>query len=152
GDILWAKALGGLKDDRSTGIAMDADDNVYITGTFQRDATFGATTLHATSLAQVDGFMAKLDPSGNFLWVRQFDGPVYIRPRALGVDSAGNAYAAGDFAASPPGAGADFDFLAHPGAHILNSVNDHANAFVVKLDRNGNFQWVRQTSDPEGVN
>ena len=128
-----------------------AEVGVYVTGTFQGDAAFGYTVLHATQPGAVDGFVAKLDSNGNFVWVRQFDTPSYIRPRGLAADGAGNAYITGDFSSPTSGKPADFDFLASPGVHVLHTVNDHANAFTVKLNAAGVFQWVEQIGDPSSV-
>jgi hypothetical protein len=160
GDLIWVQTFGGAFSDsrinsgaRANAIVVDSNDNPYVAGTFQEPCTFGATTLHTTVLGAIDGFVAKLDPStGNFSWIHQFNGPFYTRPFAMTVDGQSNVLVTGDFSASNPALPADFDFLANPGAHTLNSVTSNSSGFVVKLDSNGAFVWVRNSNSTNGVN
>ena len=55
----WAQKAGGSSaDDHSNAIAIDANDDVYVTGSFEQTATFGSTTL--TSAGGVDIFVCLL--------------------------------------------------------------------------------------------
>ena len=162
GTLLWVQTLGGAFSDsrinsgaRANAIIVDAAGNPYVAGTFQEPCTFGTTTLHTTVLGAIDTFVAKLDPTtGNFTWVHQFDGPFCVRAFALTLDHVGNVLVADDFSAAPGDGvtGADFDFLANPGAHTLRSVTSNGSGFVVKLDTNGAFVWVRKANSMQGVN
>ena len=54
-----------------------------------------------TSLGSVDAFVRKYDATGAEQWTRQFGWPGDDHGYSLSVDSAGNVYFVGDFAASP---------------------------------------------------
>ncbi|MBK7040800.1 MAG: hypothetical protein IPH46_10095 [Bacteroidetes bacterium] len=67
GQWIWAKNAGGQDFDAATSIAVDYQGNVLICGGFGGSFQMGATTLTAIGLNDV--FVAKLDSSGNWLWV-----------------------------------------------------------------------------------
>jgi hypothetical protein len=66
-----------------------------MTGSFSGRMTLGTTVL--TSAGSYDGYVAKLDSSGNVLWTRQLAGPGWDYLNELGVDAAGNVYVNGTF-------------------------------------------------------
>lgn len=69
--------------DKATTIAYDPTvDGVYVAGQFSDSISFGSTTLVAQGF--IDGFIARYDGSGNFMWVKQISstntfGDVQIR-------------------------------------------------------------------------
>ena len=67
-DWLWAKKAGGTALDFGWDIAVDANGNSYITGSFYDSSTFGTTTL--TSSGSQDISIAKLNSNGNWLWIK----------------------------------------------------------------------------------
>ena len=74
----------------ASGIGVDAFGNVLIAGGFNGQVTFGSFTL---SDANGNGFLAKLDPNGNYLWVENVNS--YAGVSGLAVDSAGDSYITG---------------------------------------------------------
>jgi sugar lactone lactonase YvrE len=68
GRRLWVRRY--LSGGEAKGIAMDAEDNIYVTG---------------------ERVTIKYDPDGRQIWVRPFDAP-NSHPVALAVDGQGNAY------------------------------------------------------------
>jgi hypothetical protein len=78
GTFAWARRLGGGTADAGAGVAVDGQGNVYITGDFYDTADFasGAGTVTLTSAGLNDGFVAKLDSGGTFVWVRQLGGSI----------------------------------------------------------------------------
>ncbi len=99
GNYLWANMAGGTYygwgEVVSDAIAVDNSGNSYMTGHFYYTAAFGNTTL--TSSGEVDIFICKLDPDGNFIWAKQAGGADYDWGRAVAVDSSGNCYVTGYF-------------------------------------------------------
>lgn len=71
GNYLWAKSLGSTANDEGNGITYDASGNVYITGGCRAVMTFtnAPTVQTITPMNAEDGFVAKYDANGNFLWV-----------------------------------------------------------------------------------
>ncbi|MFS0518943.1 beta strand repeat-containing protein [Nostoc sp. UIC 10607] len=135
GNILWTKNLGGTSPDSGFGITNDKDGNTYVSGFFRGTATFGSTTL--TSAGNEDAFITKLDSSGNFLWAKSLGGISDDRGRGIIVDETGNAYFTGYFSVS-----ATF------GSTTFNSAGN-ADAFVAKLDNNGNTLWAKNLGGTE---
>ncbi|MBC7449632.1 MAG: SBBP repeat-containing protein [Hymenobacteraceae bacterium] len=69
----WATQGGGAGADSGTSAVTDPDGNVYVGGTFHGTARFGSFTL--ISRGDQDGFVAKLDSTGAWLWVQQLGSP-----------------------------------------------------------------------------
>lgn len=70
GNISWAKDIRGSGwDDIGAGIATDAANNIFVTGSFNSDTLdFGGIKIPFSSGANEDGFIAKFDSGGNALW------------------------------------------------------------------------------------
>jgi hypothetical protein len=70
GSLVWAKHIRGT-DAYATAkpISLDYAGNVYVAGSFGGTVDFGSETLSASDL--YDLFIAKYDPDGNLVWVRQ---------------------------------------------------------------------------------
>ncbi|MBL0050130.1 MAG: SBBP repeat-containing protein [Bacteroidetes bacterium] len=65
GNVVWAKAAGGIAYEYSNSIAVDPIGNSYVTGYFNSPGiTIGATTLNNVSVD--DMYIAKLDSMGAF--------------------------------------------------------------------------------------
>lgn len=67
GNYLWAKSLGSIGDDDGNGITFDISGNVYIVGGCRNVMAFSGTDSQTPMGAQ-DGFLAKYDQDGNYLW------------------------------------------------------------------------------------
>ena len=81
-----------------------------------------------------------------FGWAKKMGGSSYDRGESLAVDLNGNVYSTGNFSAT-------VDFNPGAGTYNLTSAGQ-ADAFVSKLDANGNFVWAKRiggTSDNFGV-
>ncbi len=131
GNWLWAKKAGGIDMDYGYGIAVDANGNSYVTGCFWDSATFGTTTF--TSSGGYDIFVAKLDSSGNWLWVKQAGGTSGDDGHNITVDDNGNSYVTGYY----------YSGIATFGTTTLTS-SGYEDIFVAKLDSNGNWLWAKQ--------
>jgi len=137
GDFVWARAMGGTRDNWGYDIAVDDAGNLYTTGIFQGTADFdpGSESFNLTSAGTVDIFVSKLDTNGDFVWARAMGGRGVAISNAISVDAAGNVYTAGLFEST-----ADFD----PGPDSFNiTAEGGIDTFVSKLDTNGEFVWAR---------
>ena len=76
GNFVFAKEMRGISFGQNGGndIALDNSGNIYTTGYFQIRVDFnpGAAVFNLPYSAGFDAFIAKLDPTGNFLWARSF--------------------------------------------------------------------------------
>ncbi|HXT41403.1 MAG TPA: hypothetical protein VN887_15465, partial [Candidatus Angelobacter sp.] len=74
--------------------AVDGEGNCYSVGSFSSgDSDFGGAIL--ASRGGYDGFVAKFDPLGNLVWVKQAGGTQYDIAFGIGLDVAANCYIAG---------------------------------------------------------
>src|SRR5690242_16056447 len=75
----WARASAGSSIQFCTGVAADAQGNVYVTGFFDGGSiTFGSTTVN--SAGNRDIFLVKYSPCGKVVWARSCGGPNYDAP------------------------------------------------------------------------
>ena len=95
----WAVAAGGPSPDSSAGIALDAADNAYITGSFVYQMGF-TKSLVFTSKGKGDVYLARLSPAGKFLGALAAGGAQQDVGTGLAVDGKGNVYLTGAFAGS----------------------------------------------------
>ncbi len=135
GNFVWAKQIGGGRDDIGISIAVDAAANVYTTGVFAATADFdpGAGTSNMTSAGANDVFISKLDSSGNFVYAKQISSSSSIDIYSIVLDPSANIYLTGSFRGT-----IDFD----PGPDTFNLTtgpvtNRNADIFVVKLAQAG---------------
>ncbi|MDC8004238.1 Ig-like domain-containing protein [Aureisphaera galaxeae] len=142
GNFIWAKQVGGAFEDLSETIATDASGNVYIAGYYEGTADFNPDPDVAYNLANADGwtngFLLKLDVNGNFVWVKNLEGDHSQRFNEMTVDAQGNFLCTGYFRNS-----VDFDF--GPEEFILTALS-FDNAFILKLDSQGDFVWAQNIS------
>ena len=137
GSLVWARRLGGAKDDEARGIALGRGGEVWIAGHFEEAASLGAeASLSLKSAGNADVFVARLDKEGRTLWAGRMGGNGTDEcEAAVGVRGGGLAIT-GRFTRS-----ADFD--PGPGSTSLAS-SGPVDAFVVRLDATGRLVWARQ--------
>jgi hypothetical protein len=69
GNLLWVKSAGGQSQDIPYSLTADNSGNIYLTGSFQKEAHFGSKSINA--LNATDMFIAKYNALGDLLWVKQ---------------------------------------------------------------------------------
>jgi hypothetical protein len=73
GSNVWVSTAGGSGSLEGRGIALDGSGNVYVFGSMRGGQNFfGSTNLTSSGS---EGFLAKLNSSGEFQWVRQLRDP-----------------------------------------------------------------------------
>jgi hypothetical protein len=100
GNFVWAKSLGGKGMDSGHCIAIDAKDNVYITGIFGDTADFdsGPNTYNLIAKGNNDAFITKLAANGDFIWAQSIGGIGSDAGNAIALDVKENIYSTGTFA------------------------------------------------------
>jgi uncharacterized delta-60 repeat protein len=87
GEFLWSRSYNGSDggEDKAFGIAVDALNNIYVTG-----YSTGAA-------ANFDIITLKYNPEGNAVWTSRYNGPDNMDDKAFGVvlDNLNNVYVAG---------------------------------------------------------
>jgi hypothetical protein len=122
GGVQWVKELDsnglGASGD---GIAADSAGNAYIAGNFFGTVDFDPspnvhTQTDPTNLGS-SGFVLKLDPLGQFVWVNQVTDPFGAGPGCFAMDPAdGTLYAAGNFETHADFVGSGVGLDVTPGA------------------------------------
>ncbi len=123
---LWIRQAGTVFDDISWDVAVDGDGNAYITGYTAGD--FSGPTAGAG-----DSFLAKYNPTGTLLWMRQIGTASTDSASGIAVGNAGHVYITGSTSGS----------LGGPSA-------GNVDAFLAKYDAAGSLLWVRQVGTAAG--
>jgi hypothetical protein len=132
----WAKSIGGIGGQEGHSIALDANSNVYTTGSFQDTVDFdpGPNTYNLIGgITNVSSYIyiSKLDANGNFLWAKGIQG--VIESNSISVDIIGNVFITGQFSGT-----VDFN----PGLGLYNLTASISDIYILKLDSAGNFLWA----------
>jgi len=125
----WSRRAGGLGEDIARGVAIDADGNVTITGSFAGSVDFGGGAL--SSGGGWDIFVASYDSTGAHRWSKRFGGVGEDGGSAVAVDASGNVTVTGVFYGK-------VDF----GAGALTSAGA-ADIFVASFDPTGAHRWSK---------
>ena len=149
GNALWAIGFGADNtaggcpypiydaDDYSYDVKVDDDGFIYVTGFFSGySAEFDNLSVSNPDWdidCQPMGYIGKLDPNGNWLWVAEFDGikdQRGSRDNRLAIDQFSNIYVVGGF-----------ENTANYGPYSITS-NGEWDAFIFKMDKDGNWLWA----------
>jgi len=127
--LLWGETVSGSSStDSVESIEMDAYGNTYVCGYFYNNARFG--NINLVAMGSTDGYVGKIGPSGNWLWVEKMGGSSSDYCYDIDVDDGGNISITGAFYSQ-----ASF------GSTYLSSQGGY-DIFVAKLDTNGTWQWA----------
>jgi hypothetical protein len=91
----WASGGYGGGEDYVRDIGMDAAGNIYIAGYMVLNLSFGYQYL--SSAGDSDGFIACIDPDGQWEWAHRVGDDYMDSAEGIAVDAAGNIYATGYF-------------------------------------------------------
>gem|GEM_PF-1274441 len=116
-------------------MTVDSAGNTYLTGRFTGTMDVGSVTL-ASNGGAGDGFVAKYDTNGNFLWARSFGSVGDDRGIAVSVDSTGNVFVGGLFEGT-----VDFDQTSVSAGDVLTS-RGQLDGTLLKLNSSGDFVWA----------
>jgi hypothetical protein len=138
GGFLWATSTDVPSESEGLAVAVDSAGNSYVAGGLRGEATFGGTTLPATTNVFARMFVAKLDKVGTWLWaVAAEAGPLgQLRPAGIAVDDTGSCTVTGHFSL-------ETSF----GSTKLTSAGQE-DAFVARLDSQGSFLWAVSAGGP----
>jgi uncharacterized protein (DUF2249 family) len=136
GNYVWAFRVGGTGNDQAQGLAIDATNNIYVTGSYSNTADFdpGAGIQNLTSAGTADIFLAKYNASGSYLWARGIGAGNGDVAYGVAVDASGNPHITGSFSVT-----VDFD----PGAGTQSLASaGSTDTFLAKYDASGNYVWA----------
>ncbi len=142
GSMIWSRTFEGMSEDYVTGMALDGDGNLIITGYFNSSSLklYNQTLFHAPN-GYDEMFVAKPDSAGNTVWAQNYRGTNgtsnSVRGRSAAVDGMGNFYIAGEF---------ECYYLDLDGTILTNSSSGPftSDIFLAKFDPLGNLIWARK--------
>jgi hypothetical protein len=139
GQYQWHTFYGsqGQHIDVGYGIAVDGSGNVYVTGYSERawNGPNGESPLHAHS-GYEDIVVLKLTSEGAYQWHTFYGSRDSDKGWGIKVDESGNIYVVGE--------SYSYDKTSWQGPNEEKPLNPHSGDYdivVLKLDRNGQYQW-----------
>lgn len=151
GKYLWGFRIGGEGQDHGHAIRVGKDGSVYLSGFFSNMADFdpGRNVNAKNSVGGWDAFLAKYDPAGKNIWVRNFGGSGndQVRPGAMElreIDGKEYLFIGGDFTGN-------IGFFATTGSYIQAESAGGGDIFLSRYDTDGNLTWMKNASGPGGT-
>lgn len=139
GKFVWAKRIGYWYTDVASSVDLDANGFLYVTGKYKGNVDFdpgpGVATLNNTN--DWDAFILKMDTSGQFVWANRMGSVQDDQGLDITTDVNGNVLVTGEFE-STSHYGNTYNTISRLDAFGATDV------FVLKVDKNGNFLWVKQ--------
>ena len=128
----WVKTGTGADSYLGRNLMIDPSGNTYNIGGFYGTSDFNGIEL--TSNGGSDIYIQKLDKEGNTIWLKSIGGLGLDWASSIDFDTDGNIYVTGDFEET-----VDFD----PSVEINELVAKSIDSYILKLDSDGNFIWVK---------
>ena len=126
GSHLWSTYLGGNIGEKGLGIAVDASDNVLVTGSTRSSGWISGDDYNGN----YDAFVSKLSSSGSHLWSTYLGGSDDDFGKDIATDAGGNIFVTGDTRSSGWISGG-WD----------TSLSGSKDGFVQKLSSDGDPVW-----------
>lgn len=139
GNVLWMRQAGEMGQNSGASVAVDENENVYVTGRYARgrggdlSISFGTIKIKQTLEDALDCFITKYDRDGKVLWAQATTGGYEFGHNSVVVDKRGSIFVAGSFAFNPR----------FGGISLSNKHEGNADVFLVKYDANGKVLWGR---------
>jgi Secretion system C-terminal sorting domain/Beta-propeller repeat len=136
GNLIWVISAGGTGTDDASGVTVDKNGNVYITGRFQNTVDFDPSPgiFNLTSNGSWDAYTAKYDKDGNLKWAIGFGDANFDDGKSIALSQDSFIYVTGSFEGT-------IDFDTSMNVFNVSSIGDK-DAFLAKYDFFGNFIWA----------
>jgi len=131
GDLLWVKLAGGVGDDASAAVVLDANNNAYIVGSYRNTAVFD--TISLVSAGTDDGFIAKYSSNGDAIWAKSFGSTGQDVANALAIDGAGNLLVGGFHSGT----------TSFTGSTTTVATNGNSDLLIAKYNPSGTLVWAK---------
>ncbi|MFV8341706.1 T9SS type A sorting domain-containing protein [Flavobacterium sp. XS2P39] len=142
GEYIWGKHFqfgstinSGIE---TTGIEIDNENNILLTGEFQNSIYFDfGNTVQVSTATGRNNFIMKMDTEGSFIWNKIFTSNLYGRYKIndIATDSQNNIILAGGTYGNV--------YLNPPSGNYIQSDVNYPDLAIVKLRSNGDFIWAK---------
>ncbi|MCP4131060.1 MAG: hypothetical protein GY754_08780 [bacterium] len=122
GEKIWTRQYGSIQNDECYAVAVDSNDNIYLTGVTGGDLDGNSNQ------GDLDIFVMKYNPSGDLQWVDQVGGTADDHSWGIAVDSKDNIYLSGFTRGDLDG-------------NISAGSDDNV---LIKYTSTGNREWTKQ--------
>ncbi|HRF75634.1 MAG TPA: T9SS type A sorting domain-containing protein [Chitinophagales bacterium] len=146
---IWGKEINGTGFEIVSALGTDAQNNIYIYGTFTSNADFNGTVLTPVA-GKSNAFVAKLNSAGNYVYLKQFSADqLYMTEyptdaeAPFAVDAKGNTFLGGAFSGT-------LDFNGNTLTSDILPFLFYANGYLIKLNSSGNFRWAEKFEGTTG--
>jgi len=136
GAVQWVKKIGGIENDRATGLCINKDGSrINVVGTFESAVLFDARIVESFN-NKADFFVVSYDNTGVIKWWHRMGTPGIDRGIACAMDRKDNLVITGAFAGAM--------------SYVDNSPPTNSNGnlftdiFLAKLDAVGGFTWTKK--------
>ncbi len=135
GSLAWSQRYGGPGVEVPFAIARDANNNLYLGGSYQGDTSFGTTNLSEVGLQDI--LAAKLDADGNVIWAVGGGGAQQDRANDIVPTTDGGAYVCALAGEGP---------FSYAGLSVGEAGSE--SGFVTRLSPLGGAIWTRLATGP----
>lgn len=136
GNFIWGNGFACFNQPVIKGVKIDNANNIIVCGNFQYTIDFDPSPSTASLTAtSYDGFMAKYDNNGNYLWAMKIGTTDNDFVNDLCIDINNNIYSTGSYMGT-----VNFNPLGTT-TNLTSNVGV-ANAFVAKYGANGVLKWA----------
>jgi gliding motility-associated-like protein len=122
-------------------VQVDASQNSYVCGYYTGETSFTTNVVEPSPLGNGDIYVAKLGPSGNYIWRKGFGGNLSDRAYKLAIGPDQNIVVVGQF----------FGTVQFGNTTLSSSANSK-DIFIVKLDPSGNVIWAKREGGASAEN
>lgn len=142
GPFGWIKGITGPEQSGSFDITVDNSGNIFCLGgyTDSIDLDPGPGIIHGDTTGIAGMFIQKFAPNGQLIWAKSIAPLRWNLDFSIATGPTGNCYITGSYRDS-------VDFDPGPGSAMLYQdsvvINFYENMFILKLDANGDFSWVK---------
>ncbi len=150
GTYAWTKTWGGIEEDVGYSIAVDSDNNIYLSGYFgDGEVNFNP---EGSDLRSSNGgreiFLTRYNADGTYAWTKTWGGTGYDSvawQKALHIDANNNIYVTGIFESS-----VDFDPGPETVIHTAPAGSYLHDVFVSAFNTSGELAWVKTFGSSAG--
>ncbi len=140
GELIWARNIDGPGDENVTGLALDAQGNVFVAGR----AVNSPLTANNIGANGFSGWAASFSSSGNQLWLKQWQDGYYSTGEFIALGPNREVYVLGTNSQAAGNVGGDvLNYLCNDGETPTGSGEDCGDLNLRRLDPNtGGLIWA----------